>query len=276
MTSSTPSKQLPTRQPLSRVIATRRFFLRRALLGTALLTAGSGSWGSLLQASSEAAQSKAAQSDPTLYVVKPGDSLSRIASRHGTTVSTLRRLNGIEGDFLKPGQVLRLSESLAADYPHLACCEESLMDTKPSRRQWKRVILHHSATAMGSARAFDTNHRRVRRMENGLAYHFVIGNGRGSPDGHVEVGNRWTQQLQGGHVKSVALNEVSIGICLVGNFEQSVPTDSQIAAAEDLVRYLMERAVPGQVDLCLHRDLEATLCPGRLFPASRFRSLVKS
>jgi N-acetyl-anhydromuramyl-L-alanine amidase AmpD len=113
-------------------------------------------------------------------------------------------------------------------------------------------------------------------MENGLAYHFVIGNGQGSPDGHVEVGNRWTGQIQGGHVKSLALNEVSIGICLVGNFEKTVPTEKQLAATEDLVRYLSERAVPGELDLCLHRDLEATLCPGRLFPAARFRSIAKA
>ena len=42
------------------------------------------------------------------YTVKKGDSLSRIASRNGTSVAALRRVNGIKGDLIRPGQVLRL------------------------------------------------------------------------------------------------------------------------------------------------------------------------
>ncbi len=40
--------------------------------------------------------------------VRKGDSLSRIASRNGTTVGKLRRLNAIKGDKIKPGQKLRV------------------------------------------------------------------------------------------------------------------------------------------------------------------------
>ena len=42
------------------------------------------------------------------YSVKKGDSLSRIASRHGIGLSSLRRANGIYGDLIRPGQVLTI------------------------------------------------------------------------------------------------------------------------------------------------------------------------
>lgn len=45
---------------------------------------------------------------PRRYTVKRGDNLSAIARRHGTTVAGLRRANGISGDLIHPGQVLRI------------------------------------------------------------------------------------------------------------------------------------------------------------------------
>jgi len=43
------------------------------------------------------------------YVVRPGDSLSRISVRTGVSVTTLKRLNGIRGSLIRVGQKLRLS-----------------------------------------------------------------------------------------------------------------------------------------------------------------------
>jgi hypothetical protein len=57
-------------------------------------------------------------------------------------------------------------------------------------------------------------------MSNGLAYHFVIGNGTSSGNGEIEVGNRWRRQINGGHVHSDYLNNISLGICLVGDFNR--------------------------------------------------------
>ena len=42
------------------------------------------------------------------YSVKKGDTLSRIASRHGVSLSALRRANGISGDLIRPGQALTI------------------------------------------------------------------------------------------------------------------------------------------------------------------------
>lgn len=42
----------------------------------------------------------------TRYVVKSGDSLSRIASRYGSSVSAIQKANGISGSLIRPGQSL--------------------------------------------------------------------------------------------------------------------------------------------------------------------------
>jgi LysM repeat protein/GH25 family lysozyme M1 (1,4-beta-N-acetylmuramidase) len=49
-------------------------------------------------------------SKASTYTVQPGDSLSKIASRYGTTVSSLASFNGIKNvNFIRVGQVLKLT-----------------------------------------------------------------------------------------------------------------------------------------------------------------------
>ena len=54
-------------------------------------------------------------SDGQIHVVASGETLFRIALRYDTSVSALRRLNGIEGDQIEVGQRLRVSGTGAAD-----------------------------------------------------------------------------------------------------------------------------------------------------------------
>lgn len=44
----------------------------------------------------------------TIYLVVPGDTLSKIARQHRTTVSALKKKNGLRGDILRIGQKLKL------------------------------------------------------------------------------------------------------------------------------------------------------------------------
>ncbi len=142
------------------------------------------------------------------------------------------------------------------------------------RGRWKFIIVHNSGTRQGNARAFDYYHRRVRKMQNGLAYHFVVGNGTSSGDGQVEVGDRWRRQINGGHVHSDYLNNISLGICLVGDFNRSQPTRAQLAATEELIRYLRQRC-GGSIPVRPHREMNppqwSTDCPGDAFPYGWFR-----
>ena len=109
------------------------------------------------------------------------------------------------------------------------------------RRRWQFIVVHNSGTRQGNARVFDYYHKHVRRMQNGLAYHFVIGNGTSTGNGQIEVGDRWRRQINGGHVHSDYLNNISLGICLVGDFNRDQPTRAQLDACEELIRYLRDR-----------------------------------
>jgi N-acetylmuramoyl-L-alanine amidase len=155
---------------------------------------------------------------------------------------------------------------------------EAIRRAPVKRRRWQFIVVHNSGTRQGNARAFDYYHRNVRRMRNGLAYHFVIGNGTSSGNGQIEVGDRWRRQINGGHVHSDYLNNISLGICLVGDFNRDQPTRAQLESCEELIRYLRERC--GKVGMRSilvrpHREMNpprwATDCPGDVFPYSWFR-----
>ncbi len=140
----------------------------------------------------------------------------------------------------------------------------------PLKRRWRYIVIHHSGTPSGNAAAFDRHHR-VNRGWDGLGYHFVIGNGKGSADGGVEVGYRWSKQLTGAHAgrapdNSNLMNETGIGICLVGNFDITRPTANQMAMLRSLVAYLRGYCGIPAEHVLLHRDIRGTRCPGKNFP----------
>jgi hypothetical protein len=137
-------------------------------------------------------------------------------------------------------------------------------------RPWRYIVLHHSATAGGNYDQIDAEHRKVLGFD-GCGYHFVIGNGTGSGDGQIEVAQRWTNQKQGVHCRNARshdVDEYGIGICLVGDLDQSPPTPRQIAAAQALVAYLSQRysITQGRIASHAHVATTTTVCPGKYFP----------
>jgi len=142
---------------------------------------------------------------------------------------------------------------------------------KVKRGRWKYIIVHNSGTRQGNARIFDVYHRRTRKMQNGLAYHFVIGNGSSSGNGEIEIGNRWTHQINGGHVASDYLNNIALGICLVGDLNRDQPTKEQLQSLDELITYLRARVgkIKGKSSIVKgHKEInpKPTDCPGDRFP----------
>jgi hypothetical protein len=171
------------------------------------------------------------------------------------------------------------TSSSGAGYRYLTASVKSQIDRAPvARGRWQYIVVHNSGTRQGNAAAFDYYHRHFRRMQNGLAYHFVIGNGTSTGNGQIEVGDRWRRQINGGHVHSDYLNNIALGICLVGDFNRDQPTRAQLDCCEELIRYLRQRC--GKVGdhyplVKPHREVNpprwATDCPGNVFPYSWFR-----
>ena len=128
-----------------------------------------------------------------------------------------------------------------------------------SPRPWSVIVVHHSATLKGGAAAFDVLHKA--RGWDGVGYDFVVGNGTDTPDGAIETTFRWTEQRDGAHAKG--WNDVAIGICLVGHFEETDPTAAQRASLARLVRHLRRRFSIPPERVIGHGAVGATLCPGK-------------
>lgn len=144
-------------------------------------------------------------------------------------------------------------------------------------KTWTAIIVHHSATETGNMTLFDKEHKS--RGWDGVGYDFVIGNGTDSGDGQVEVTFRWRQQVTGAHCKTPDnwANEDGIGICLVGNFDDSLPTQKQMQSLVKLTDFLQKRYRIPQSRIYGHKDVlgaHITDCPGNLFPMSRYKSML--
>jgi hypothetical protein len=143
---------------------------------------------------------------------------------------------------------------------------------------WKYIVLHHSAGKNGSTRSIHQQHLR-RKDSNGnpwkgIGYHFVIGNGNGMPDGSVEATFRWKQQLHGAHAGHSLYNTRGIGICLIGNFDESPPTTAQLETLLQLVTQLARQHQLAPEDIIGHSAFRRTACPGSRFPLQKFRQQV--
>jgi hypothetical protein len=134
------------------------------------------------------------------------------------------------------------------------------------RGQWKYIYVRHSRTIEGSAMT-------LAATANGeMGDHFVIGNGDGALDGEIQVGYRWDQQASATPPPGAAeIDPSCISICLIGDFDSTVPTPVQLRRLSQLVAALQGRfGVPaGQVILVDQPSSAAGI--GRYFPTTAFR-----
>lgn len=144
-------------------------------------------------------------------------------------------------------------------------------------KRWTAIVIHHSGTKNGNAAIFGKWHREGRHWE-GVGYDFVIGNGTNSGDGQVEVTFRWRNQQTGAHCGGTEgnwANKEAVGICLVGNFNRTVPTARQMRALVRLIRFLQSRYRIPKSRLYGHNTTPGahkTDCPGKNFPMARLKS----
>jgi len=145
-------------------------------------------------------------------------------------------------------------------------------------KKWTAIVIHHSGTENGNTAIFDRWHREGNYWE-GVGYDFVIGNGTDSGDGQVEVTFRWRGQRTGAHCKTPNnwANEKAVGICLVGNFNHTVPTAGQMQSLLKLISFLQRRYGIAQSRIYGHNTTpgaRATACPGKKFPMVRLKSML--
>ncbi len=153
----------------------------------------------------------------------------------------------------------------------------------PSRieKKWTAIVIHHSATETGNATIFDRMHREENHWD-GVGYDFVIGNGTDSGNGQVEVTFRWLRQVPGAHCGGTPdnwANVDAVGICLVGNFDQTEPTARQMQSLSRLVSFLQKRYAIRTACIYGHSGTpgaQVTDCPGKNSPVPRLKMMLGS
>lgn len=133
------------------------------------------------------------------------------------------------------------------------------------------IIIHHSGTDQGDADTFRKFHIEKRGFID-IGYNYVINNGTTKPDGLIEKGR--DEHIQGAHC--LGYNNKSIGICLVGNFNNYSPTAKQMESLLLLCRNIMSRyKIPPEKVLGHNETGNLTDCPGKLFDMDELRKRLK-
>lgn len=148
--------------------------------------------------------------------------------------------------------------------------------------RWRYIVVHHSAGNFGDIEFLQKVHRQRQSKDpvDAIPYHFVIGNGNGLGNGDIAQDWRGRWHIWGAHVSSrnSVRNYYGIGICLIGNFEQSPPTPEQYRSLVDLTRKLMVQYDIPSTSVSGHGYTpgEKTLCPGKHFPMAQFLEDIKT
>jgi hypothetical protein len=136
---------------------------------------------------------------------------------------------------------------------------------KSDRSPWTYIYIHHSRTATGNA---DT----LAETSGALGDHFVIGNGDGAVDGEVQIGQRWDQQLvAAAPTRNTRIDPHCISVCLIGDFDQTRPTPTQLRRLEQLISTLQAHYHIPLANVALAEQPKSPAGIGRFFPVSAFR-----
>jgi hypothetical protein len=168
--------------------------------------------------------------------------------------------------------VIRYPQQIDASHPWLPPIQVE------NKTKWHGIMIHHTASPSGNVATIDRIHKQ--KGWDGIGYDFVINNGIGNKNnGEVEVTFRWIQQTHGAHCRVDSnddnyWNEHTIGICMVGNFENSYPTAAQYKSLANLVIFLQNRYNIPKNKLYLHKNIGTTKCPGKHFSLWKLKSMI--
>ena len=134
------------------------------------------------------------------------------------------------------------------------------------------LIVHHTGGTKENPLA-DTSHHtweivRDYHLSLGwetIGYHYFI-----EKDGALKAGR--PENYHGAHTKG--MNERSLGICLAGNFDATLPTQEQINALKKLLSDLRTKYKIPLENIVPHRKFANKTCYGTKLPDTWARSLV--
>ena len=122
-----------------------------------------------------------------------------------------------------------------------------------------KIIIHHSASGVRTTTKQISNWHKKRSFyynpvfKGYVGYHFLI-----HANGRIEQ----TKLLKDEGCHCIGQNTQSIGICLIGNFEKTWPTNKQIGSLWTLLSYL-NKSSGKYLPTYGHSDFSATKCCGK-------------
>jgi LysM repeat protein len=231
------------------------------------------------------------------YHVKPGDTLFYIAKSSGLSVEQIMDANRLQLTELNVGQqlmlpglnrvplALRLPRPENPDTKNIVnqlnqpnpadIHNKNYKPTIVKRKDWgasptksnvnpmgkvSRITLHHTSEYPGMDKLSDVHvirkiahHHRNNLKWADIGYHYLIGR-----DGKIYEGRPSIYQgaHTGGH------NKNNLGISMVGNFINVIPSTKQLSALKSLLSYKFNEYNLSPKNLYGHRDFKATECPG--------------
>ncbi|KAB0802152.1 hypothetical protein PPYR_04338 [Photinus pyralis] len=123
------------------------------------------------------------------------------------------------------------------------------------------VIIHHSVTepcndeasCKRMVKVFQNDHM-TRNHWDDIGYNFLIGG-----DGSVYEGRGWGKS--GAHTRNY--NNKSIGICVIGNYQSTLPKKEALDALKDLIAWgVSQGQINGNYKLLGHKQVAASQSPG--------------
>lgn len=135
----------------------------------------------------------------------------------------------------------------------------------------KEVVLHHTWSPTAAQYRGQATWEAIRRYHvetNGwsdIGYHFGV-----APDESI-----WKLRpvtLSGAHVLN--RNQHTIGVAMIGNFDEEDPAKNGLTTAVKVVRLLVERFKLKPENIRFHREFQNKTCPGTKLDLREFRQMV--
>lgn len=135
------------------------------------------------------------------------------------------------------------------------------------------IIVHHTGGTDKDPLADTSNHTAVQvdyyhksKGWDGIGYNWFI-----EKDGKIVKGR--DENKVGAH--TIGYNDKSIGICLAGNFDATIPTEAQIASLASLLKEKVAQYSVPLENIIPHRKFAKKTCYGNKLTDDWARNLIK-
>lgn len=146
-----------------------------------------------------------------------------------------------------------------------------LLFDKNSSKKWTHIILHHSWSQdsgnIHNWQEIGAYHTKVKGW-NAIGYHWGIENYEGAHRYCVGRG----MDCVGAHTQG--MNDTSIGICLVGEYDSKEPLDCQYWMLAELCKDLMRDFQIPIENIRRHSEYAEKTCPGKMFDMEKLKNKI--